>query len=344
MIFNTNQCYWGVTETFRRKESLTKHRRKKSKDSKESAKNGNETRRLLNHIQGYGRVKENWDKWIWNRDSPSRVWFGFFWLRCRCSSCPGWRWSNWQLDWIKSMSINTSELRKPRRCLKDVGGEPTGPTSFSWLIAWFGPGYSTTSESVMNGNYIHPSRLESSGQWLLASGQSSHRCRPVVTDKWLSLDNYRQDYRLMQWKRPLIWPFLITYNGTKTAMVSSRFTGSGMVDYIQLSGLVRCFKQSFIRLHLIGTVANSREIRRQKPLFSLVVREPKVDILVVCQASQSVRHFSGLLYTSQVAMWLSRKESKKIIKRTHSSNVSSACWKWREILFHHQRSLLHAWR
>jgi hypothetical protein len=48
-----------VTETFKRKKSLTKHRRKKSKDSKESAKNGSETRRLLNHIQGYGRAKEN---------------------------------------------------------------------------------------------------------------------------------------------------------------------------------------------------------------------------------------------------------------------------------------------
>jgi hypothetical protein len=48
-----------MTETFKRKKSLTKHSRKKPKESKEPAKNSSETRRLLNHIQDCGRAKDN---------------------------------------------------------------------------------------------------------------------------------------------------------------------------------------------------------------------------------------------------------------------------------------------
>ena len=156
MIFNAKQCYWDVTETSKRKKSLTKHAAKCQRKAKKLAKNSCETRRLLNHIQGYRRAKDNWDNWIWNRASPSRVWFGFFWLRCRCSSCPENNGPNWQLHWINSMSItgNISELRRPRRCLKDVGGEPTSPTGCSWLIADLG----LDTPPSQNPNFYHPSR------------------------------------------------------------------------------------------------------------------------------------------------------------------------------------------
>ena len=147
--------------TFKRKKSLTKHRRKKSKDSKEPVQNSSETRRLLNHVQGHGRAKENWDKWIWNRDSPSRVWFGFFWLRCRRSPCPDNYGPDWQLHWIKSTSIDISELRRPRRCFKDVGGEPTSPTSLAGL--WHDLGLDTLPRQnpLWMGIIIDPSRLQS---------------------------------------------------------------------------------------------------------------------------------------------------------------------------------------
>ena len=166
MIFNTKQCYWDVTETSKLKKSLTKHSRKKPEESKEPAK---KQLRDPTSSQPHRRLRKSpkITEIIEFGIEPHQVAFDsdFSDWDVKVLRVPDNEGPNWQLHWIKSMSFNISELRRPRRRLKDVSGEPTGPTSFSWLIAWLAPGYSTTSEFL-----IITIPVDSSGQWMLASG------------------------------------------------------------------------------------------------------------------------------------------------------------------------------